>query len=116
MRLLGARSARAFVSLSAVLVGLVAVALLVWTGVEGQEAVRQALRAARPWLLLWRLAVLGVLIARWDSIVESLSRRFRLSSVSAHTLRRWRWRAALWLIVMDLVLVEDVRGLLARVV
>lgn len=111
----GARSTWAFVGLSTVLVGLVAVALLVWTGVEGQEAVRQNLRAARPWLLLWRLAVLGVFTARWDSNVEALSRRFRLSSVSAQTLRGWRWRAALWLVVMDLVLVEDVGRLVARV-
>ena len=94
-----------------------AIALLLIISAEklGDAAVLEALRDARPWLLLWRLSLLTALLVYWRPIVTWTSKRFRLSPTSETELQKWRWRAGAWLVVMDLVLVEDLFGLLRYV-
>ena len=85
----------------------IALVLIIWAERAGDAAVLEALSNARPWLLLWRLSLLSALLVYWRPIVAWTSKRFRLSRTSETELQKWRWRAGAWLVVMDLVLVED---------
>jgi hypothetical protein len=93
----------------------IALALIIWAERMGDTAVRKALSDARPWFLLWRLSLLTALLGYWRPIVAWTSKRFSLSRTSEAELQKWRWRAGAWLVVMDLVLVEDLLGLLRYV-
>ena len=94
-------------------IGLV---LIIWAERVGHAAVLEALSDARPWFLVWRLSLLTAILVYWRSIVAWTSKRFSLSRTSETELLKLRWRAAAWLVVMDLVLVEDLLGLLRYVV
>ena len=93
----------------------IAAGLVIWEERVGQAAVLAALRDARPWLLVWRLLLLTVVVLYWRPMVAWTSKRFCLSESSEAALREWRWRAAAGVVVMDLVLVEDLLGLLRHV-
>ena len=93
----------------------IALVLIIWAERVGDAAVLDALNDARPWLLLWRLSLLTALLLYWRPVVAWTSKRFSLSRASETELQKWRWRAGAWLVVMDLVLVEDLLGLLRYV-
>jgi hypothetical protein len=109
------RSAVALLAVWCLIAAVIASGLIVWAERVGDATVLVALRDARPWLLLWRFSLLTALLVYWRPIVAWTSKRFRLSRASETELQRWRWRAATWLVVMDLVLVEDLVGLLRYV-
>ena len=112
MRDVRKRSALVLVVTWILLAIAIAAGLVIWTEVVGRAAVLSALRAARPWFILWRLFLLTVLLLYWRPMVAWTAKRFRLSQSSEVALREWRWRAAVGVVVMDLVLVEDLLGLL----
>jgi hypothetical protein len=93
----------------------IALVLVIWAERMGDAAVLEALNGARPWLLLWRLSLLAALLVYWRAVVAWMSKRFSLSRTSEIELQSWRWRAGTWLVVMDLVFVEDLLGLLRYV-
>ena len=98
------------------LVTAVAVGLWVWMARSGLEAAELMLARAAPWLLCWRLLLFVALMVYWRELVRGLSTYAGLSDAATAALRRWRVRAGIGLIVMDLVLVEDAIGFLRRTV
>ena len=112
MKVSRGRPAVALLFAGCAIAAAIALVLIVWTKRVGDAAVLEALNVARPWLLLWRLSLLSALLVYWRPIVTWTSKRFSLSRTSETELQKWRWRAGAWLVVMDLVLVEDLLGLL----
>jgi len=87
---------------------LLAGVLTVWGRVESPAAIAVHLRAAGPALGVFRLALALVLIGGWPHWVEVLARVYGLSHARQTELARLRWRLAAWLIVLELILVQEV--------
>jgi hypothetical protein len=100
----------------ALIVVAVGIGLAVWAKVEGPSAVRATLQDAAPWLLLWRLTVWSLLMIGWGSMTTAIARYLELSVSSEQALLAWRWRAGAGLVLIDLVLVEDLVGVVGRVI
>ena len=116
MRLPRTKASVAFMVLWSLVAVAIATGLVAWTKIEGQEAVRATLRDARPWLLLWRLCLLSFLMICWRPVVASIGRYFQLSTSAERALRNWKWRAGAGLVLMDLILVEDLLGVLRHAI
>ena len=98
-----------------VLVAGIGFGLVSWAERESLDAVNTLLADAAPWLLLWRIGLFAGLIVYWKELARWAARAFSLSAASSAALAQWRWRAAAWLLLMDLVLVEDLIGRIQRV-
>jgi len=110
-----ARWGRFFLVLSFMLIAGIALGLIAWAKREGVLAVHRALVETEAWFLAWRLMLFGALMAFWQEIMRWLSGRLELSSRAQAQLVGWRWRAGTGLLLMDLILVEDLLGLLESV-
>jgi hypothetical protein len=99
---------------SGLLVAGIAVGLVTWAEKEGLEIIQARLAQAAPWLLVWRIAVFAILIVYWRELAGWVSRRCSLDEASCAALVQWRWRAAVWILLLDLVLAEDLIGLIQR--
>ena len=95
-----------------VLVGAIVLGLTVWARRDGVLAIHSALADAKPWLLIWRLMLYSVLMTFWREIMEWLSQYLAVSTRAQAQLVGWRWRAGMGLLLMDLILVEDLLGVL----
>jgi len=99
---------------SGLLVAGIALGLIAWAEREGLEVVQAQLEQAAPWLLVWRITLFGVLIIYWKELAGWISRKCALDEASRVALVQWRWRAAVWILLLDLVLAEDLIGLIQR--
>lgn len=104
------RSFWAVLGLVAGLTLLAGLGLLVWGHYQDMEVIDRQLEAARPWLAAWRLTVFLVLIGGWPYWMAWLARYGKWSEARREAPRAQRWRIALWLIVLELVLVQNVVG------
>jgi H+/Cl- antiporter ClcA len=89
---------------------LAGLCLLAWSHYQDMETIASQLEATRPWLAVWRLTVFLVLIGGWPYWMAWLGRGRGWSEARRKALRAQRWRIALWLIVLELVLVQNVVG------
>lgn len=99
---------------SGLLVAGIAVGLVTWAEREGLEVVQAQLEQAAPWLLVWRITLFAILIIYWKELAGWISRKCALDEASSMALIQWRWRAAVWILLVDLVLAEDLIGLIQR--
>jgi hypothetical protein len=86
------------------------VSTLAWSHLAGPAAVAAGLEAARPWLLLWRLALYGLLLGGWGWGVERIAAAKGWRPEHTAFVRRQRLRIAVWLALFELVLVQNVVG------
>lgn len=113
------RFGRAFWFSGLVALGLVlalAVVLFFVAQRSGIEDLEELLRRVAPSLLLWRLGLFVALMLYWRELVGGLARLAKLDGPTTSALHGWRTRAGTGLVVMDLLLVEDTVGWLARLV
>jgi len=95
---------------------VVAIALLtVRTTPAAIDALDARWTDVAPWLLAWRVGLFACLVACWGRLVTWVSQRLSLDTSCCEALLAWRWRGAGLLLLMDLVLVEDLVGKLARI-
>ena len=99
---------------SALLVAGIAVGLVSWAERAGLEVIRSRLEQAAPWLLVWRITLFAILIIYWKELASWIGRKCALDEASCAALVQWRWRAAVWILLLDLVLAEDLIGLIQR--
>jgi len=98
-----------------VLAGSISLGLLAWARRDGVLAIHSALADAKPWLLIWRLMLYSVLMTYWRELMEWLSQHLELARPAQAQLVGWRWRPGMGLLLMDLILVEDLLGVLGSV-
>jgi hypothetical protein len=70
------------------------------------EQVLTALQALKPRLACWRLAVFSVLIGGWPYWVNRYGRCFQLTPQQQYGLIMYRWRFAILLLLIELILVQ----------
>jgi len=93
-----------------VLFGLAVLGTLGWGWVEGPAAVARGIEAARPWLALWRLTLYALLVGGWGYAVDRIAAAKGWQPEYTAWVRRRRWRIAAWLVILELVLVQNVVG------
>tara|TARA_R110002049_G_scaffold309189_1_gene518289 strand:+ start:9430 stop:9753 length:324 start_codon:yes stop_codon:yes gene_type:complete len=71
---------------------------------ESIQSIQQTMNTWRLTLTLLRWGVIAVVAFSWRHVVQRLSASGKLSSVQAEYLTGLRWRAATWLILLELVL------------
>lgn len=89
------------------LAGLTVVGVFAWHYFNDTQAVAAGIERARPWLAAWRAAVFVALIGLWPRLINALADRYDWNDAQRQYLSVQRWRVAAWLIVIELVLVQN---------
>lgn len=91
-------------------VGVVIVTVFVFTTsyFYGYEVLVQKISSAKTSFALWRLFVFIVFVGAWDYWIERLSNWMQLSDAKKASYLNYRWRFALWLLVIEALLIQDV--------
>ena len=95
-----------------VLVLLTGVGLLMWGQYQSMPLIAHQLDEARPWLTVWRFALYALVIIGWPWWVAVLSKRASWKDAFHQQLLGLRWRLAGWLLVLELLLAQNLLGLL----
>ncbi|MEX0926136.1 MAG: hypothetical protein WD208_05395 [Dehalococcoidia bacterium] len=96
------------------LVGLVVLSVAIAMHTWSAEQVAATIERAEPWLLAWRIALCTALIVGWPWLIDRL--RPWLPDANHIDLRQARWRVALWLVAVEMVLIQGVPAQLLRLV
>ncbi len=96
------------------LVILVGIGMAAWQLFEDPVTIRDHLYAVKPYLFGWRMLLLTLLIAFWPHLVAWLGRHNGWSTTKLEFIIGWRWRAALWLTVIEVGLIQGVIGVCLR--
>jgi hypothetical protein len=86
------------------------VGVLLWMHASGLGHVQASLAAARPWLLVWRFALIASVIAGWRPLVRGCARINGWDDAMTQRVFALRLHAALWLLCLELVVVDNVVG------
>lgn len=98
-------------SLSGLTLAALAIAgTLAWHHFRDGRAIAGTLERVAPWLALWRASLFVVLIGFWPGLMSWIAERYDWSAAQRRHAMSQRWRVALWLIVIELLLVENVVG------
>jgi len=91
-------------------VGVVIVTVFVFTVsyFYGHEVLVQKISSAKTIFAFWRLFVFIVFMGAWDYWIEQLSNWMQLSDAKKMFYLNYRWRFALWLLVIEALLIQDV--------
>lgn len=92
------------------LAGLVVVGVFAWHYFNDTQAVAAGIERARPWLAAWRAALFISLVGLWPRLINALADRYGWSYAQRQHVCTQRWRVATWLIVIELVLVQNLIG------
>lgn len=92
------------------LVLLTGAGLLIWGRYQGMDTIADHLDTARPWLTVWRLTVYGLVIGGWPRWIAILARRGGWNQTYRTQLLALRWRLALWILILELLLVQNLVG------
>ena len=87
---------------------LLLIGQLLWMTRELAPDISSWLAQKQAWFALWRSALLVGLIAGWPVWVGWLAQRYVWSVEKYALVVAQRWRVAIWLIVLELVLVQGV--------
>ena len=105
---------KTFVVLFLLILAFVAL-FAIGTGVFGVASKPQAISSihdltisAKPWLILWRAGLFLALVVFWPTWTQLLARRLNMSTHQTEALLAARWRVAVWLIVIELVIVQAI--------
>lgn len=79
---------------------VVLIFLLVQT-VPGWDGLASVMEAGKLGLALWRLSLFLLLIGGWPAITAGYANRVGLSAEQTTGLKAYRWRMAVWLLVME---------------
>jgi len=95
---------------SVALVALVVVGHIAWSQLAGPEAVGRGLAAARPWFAAWRFLLYVVVFLGWAPAVDRNAEYQGWEPDHAEYVQGLRWRVAIWLILFEMVLAQNVVG------
>lgn len=89
------------------LAGLAVAGTFAWHHFQDAQAVAAGLERARPWLAAWRAVLFIALIGWWPRLIDGLAGRYGWSEPHRQYVAAQRWRVAAWLIVIELLLVQN---------
>ncbi|MBA1446460.1 MAG: hypothetical protein M3H12_07640 [Chromatiales bacterium] len=89
---------------------LAGIGMATWQLFEDPVMIHNRLNAAKPYLFGWRMLLLTLLITFWPNLMVWLCRRNGWDTAKLDLAIDWRWRAALWLMVIEVGLVQGVIG------
>ena len=92
------------------LFGLAVLAVFACSQLAGPASLARGMAAARPWLALWRLLLYGLLIGGWGWGVKRIAAAKGWRPEYTTFVRNQRLRIALWLAILELVLVQNLVG------
>ena len=78
--------------------------------VAGIEALREVQVRLRPWLQLGRITIWIAVIASWPRLVPWLADRLGLPAALRTELLDYRWRLALWMLLLEAVVGQNLPG------
>lgn len=93
-----------------VIAALVGLGWLFWSQWQSPLVIGRSLEEARPWLFLLRFVFFGVLIGFWPVWVRLVTRWRRLTNAQGKRLSGARWTIAMWFLVLELVLGQNMVG------
>lgn len=64
--------------------------------------------AAKPYLAIWRLLLFILIIGFWKRWIKWLAQWANLTSEQYEMYLHYRWRFALWLIIIEAVIVQNI--------
>ena len=89
---------------AALLTALVGYWLMHRLQTDSVQSVQQGIDTWRLTLTLCRWTVIALAAFGWNVGVEHLAKTGKIHSTQADQLRRLRWRAVIWLVILELVL------------
>lgn len=92
------------------LAGLAVAGTFAWHHFQDAQAVAAGLERARPWLAAWRAVLFIALIGWWPRLIDVLAGRYGWSEQHRSYVTTKRWRVAAWLVVIELLLVQNLAG------
>jgi len=92
------------------LAGLATIGTITWHHFQDARVIARTLEQAGPWLAAWRAALFIGLIGTWPRWVAWLAHRYSWPDAQRRHVLAQRWRVAAWLIVIELLLVQNVTG------
>lgn len=93
-----------------VISSLIGAALWTWIGASGTNTVDAYLEVARPWLVVWRVVLFGLVIGFWPRWIGWLATRRNWPSARRQALLGLRWRVAAWWVILELLLAQNLIG------
>ena len=99
-----------FLALNALFLGLAALTFALlnrqW-GQDGLDAADVWLRAVAPWFLVFRIIFIAAVVGFWPQGIDLLASRCQWTGERKAFMLGQRWRVALWLVAVELVLVQN---------
>lgn len=92
------------------LAGLAVAGTFAWHHLQDAQAVIAGLDRAKPWLAAWRAVLFIALIGLWPRLIDGLAGRYGWSGQHRSYVMAQRWRVAAWLVVIELLLVQNLAG------
>lgn len=80
----------------------------IWRSFSGADGMSQQLDSMRPYFTIWRWALMIAFIAAWKPIVERFMGHW--PDEEREKLVKARWRIAVWLVLIELVVIQGVLG------
>lgn len=105
------QGAKVFISslkFTMVLAVLIIIGLVVSYAYSNLESIDRVITRTEPWLLTWRVLVFFVLIAGWPKWSVMYAQWADMNKDQLDRMLRCRWRIALWLLIMEAILVQGI--------
>jgi len=104
----GAKVFLGLLKLTMALAFLIIIGLVISYAHTNLESVDKLITTAKPWLLSWRVVAFLVLISGWPKWSVMYGQWAGMNKAQLDRMLEYRWRIALWLLIMETVLSQGV--------
>jgi len=94
--------------LTVTLAVLIIIGLVISLAYSNLASVDKFITTTKPWLLFWRILLFLALIAGWSQWSSLYAEWAGMNKAQLDRMLEYRWRIALWLLVMEAVLSQGV--------
>ena len=81
---------------------------VLWRNFSGADGMSQQLESMRPYFAIWRWGLMIAFVASWKPIVQRFMGHW--PDEEREKLVHLRWRIAVWLILIELVVIQGLLG------
>jgi len=94
--------------LTMVLAVLIIIGLIISYAYTNLESVDKFITTAKPWLFFWRMLLFLALIAGWPQWSTLYAQWAGMNKAQLDRMLEYRWRMAIWLLVMEVILSQGI--------